>query len=67
MLGQKSVNTTEIYVRQDKELISESMNAVVEKLFDENGNLKPAKRPNEKKQETAAGNFTGLRVAYIQR
>jgi len=40
LLGQKSVKTTETYVKANKRNISENMNMVEQKLFDSSGNLK---------------------------
>jgi site-specific recombinase XerD len=40
MLGQKSVKTTEIYVRANRQNISANMDMVEEKLFTEQGELK---------------------------
>jgi integrase len=40
MLGHKSVKTTEVYVRANRQNISENMEMVEKKMFDEKGNLK---------------------------
>ncbi|WP_343667835.1 phage integrase SAM-like domain-containing protein [Chitinophaga sp.] len=40
-LGQSSIKTTEVYVKNNKRNLSENMKMVKEKLFDENGELKP--------------------------
>jgi integrase len=40
LLGQKSVKTTEVYVKANKRNISENMNMVEQKLFDAAGNLR---------------------------
>lgn len=47
MLGHRSIKTTEIYVRANKSNISENMQMVKEKLFDESGNLQS--KPSLKK------------------
>ena len=44
MLGQKSVKSTEIYVRANRTAISESMETVEQKLFNEDGSLKSGKK-----------------------
>ena len=40
MLGHKSVKTTEVYVRANRQNISENMEMVEKKMFDEKGSLK---------------------------
>ena len=54
MLGQKSVKTTEIYVRANREVIASSMDMVENKLFTKDGELKPSSRKqiHEKENET---------------
>jgi integrase len=46
MLGQKSVKTTEIYVRANRQNISEEMEKVEKVLFTEEGDLKTAGKKN---------------------
>ncbi|ANI89252.1 hypothetical protein A9P82_08075 [Arachidicoccus ginsenosidimutans] len=48
MLGQKSIKTTEVYVRANKRNISENMEMVKEKLFNENGSLKDLEKEQAK-------------------
>jgi integrase len=45
MLGHKSVKTTEIYVRPNRQNISENMAEVQRKLFNKNGELKVGEAP----------------------
>ncbi len=43
MLGHKSIKTTEVYVRANKQHISEQMNKVKEQLFGEGSGLQASK------------------------
>lgn len=58
-LGQKSIRTTEVYVKNNKRNLSENMKMVKEKLFDKDGKLKPTNPIIEITQQ--------LRVVHISR
>ncbi len=59
MLGQKSIRTTEIYVKGNKQNISEEMTLVEKKIFDNKGKLKSIVQKNHSIDESP------LRVAHI--
>ena len=60
MLGQKSVKTTEIYVRANREVIASSMDMVEQKLFTKDGELKTSRKKqlHEKENEISIANIT---------
>ena len=60
MLGQKSVKTTEIYVRANRKLIASSMDMVEQKLFTKDGELKSYRRKqlHEKENDLPIANIT---------
>jgi len=65
--GQKTIKTTEKYVRPNKKHVSTSMAMVKKKLFDEEGNLKTTASPTENlpTQNNRLGN--GLKVVYLMK
>lgn len=67
ILGQKSIRTTEKYVRPNKKNVSENMQMVKQKLFDIQGNLKVKATSAEMhvNEEIAVNNIS--KVIYMER
>jgi hypothetical protein len=63
IVGQKSIKTTEKYVRPNKKHISASMAMVKEKLFDDQGNL--ITKNSVEQKDNAVHN--GLKVVHLKR
>ncbi len=60
MLGQKSVKTTEIYVRANREIIASSMEKVEQELFNKEGRLKFPQASQNNAQEINEENNSGV-------
>ena len=66
ILGQKSIRTTEKYVRPNKQNISENMHMVKQKLFDKQGNLKVNGKPAESHLHETIAESNISKVIYMQ-
>ena len=60
MLGQKSVKTTEIYVRANREIIAASMEKVEQELFNKAGQLKFSQPSTNNAKEIKEENNSGV-------
>lgn len=67
MLGHKSIKTTEVYVRANKNNISENMEMVEKKLFTGDGGLRSKSEKQINEHDTSKHTACGLKVVHIRR